>query len=41
MGEVRPKGLSLNFLEITHPRDIFDRVGAPFITTMYSENESY
>lgn len=25
-GEVRAKGVSINFLEITHPRDIFDRM---------------
>ena len=25
-GEVQPKGVALNFLEITHPRDIFDRM---------------
>ena len=25
-GEVRPKGVDLNFLEVTHPRDIFDRM---------------
>ena len=25
-GEVKPKGIDLNFLEITHPRDIFDRM---------------
>ena len=28
-GEVNPKGIDLNFLDITHPRDVFDRmVGA-------------
>jgi 4,5-dihydroxyphthalate decarboxylase len=27
-GEVKPKGIDLNFLEIHHPRDIFDRQGA-------------
>lgn len=27
-GEVRAKGIDLNFLEIHHPRDIFDRQGA-------------
>ena len=25
MGEVKPKGIDLNFLDIHHPRDIFDR----------------
>lgn len=25
-GEVRPKGIDLNFLDITHPRDVFDRM---------------
>ena len=27
-GEVRPKGIDLNFLEFHHPRDIFDKQGA-------------
>ncbi|KAL9051270.1 MAG: hypothetical protein Q9162_006113 [Coniocarpon cinnabarinum] len=25
-GEIRPKGIDLNFLDITHPRDVFDRM---------------
>jgi 4,5-dihydroxyphthalate decarboxylase len=28
MGEVKPKGIDLNFLDIHHPRDIFDRASA-------------
>lgn len=25
-GEVRPTGIDLNFLELDHPRDVFDRM---------------